>query len=79
MAQKIILIDAGDIPGASRALDREFEQLEMSGKRVIKIHYPPSLAVDLGVAELRGEARYRGREAVPHHVVPDEIIIDYED
>jgi len=77
--QQISFLIGEDISGACVRLRLEVEQLAASGKRIICILYPPSLAESLGVAEYGGRAKYDGHIARPHLVVPHEIIIKYDE
>jgi hypothetical protein len=77
MPQILIRIE-DDVPAARDQLRREVEQLEVAGKRITNILYPPSLAVHLGVAEVRDRARCDGHPATPRNVVPYEIVIEHE-
>jgi hypothetical protein len=73
-----ILIRINDVSAARDELRREVERLGVKGKRITKILYPPSLALRLGVAEFGDRAKYDGHPAMPHKVVPYEIIIEHE-
>jgi hypothetical protein len=77
MPQILIRVE-DDVPAARDRLRCEVERLEVVRKRVTNILYPPSLAVRLGVAEVRDRAKYDGHPATPHNVVPYEIIIEHE-
>lgn len=74
-----ILTQIGDDVSAARdQLRREVEGLEAAGKGIKNILYPPSLAMRLGVAEVRDRAKYDGHPATPHKVVLYEIIIEHD-
>jgi len=77
MPQIVIRIE-DDVPGARARLRLEVERLEVAGKPISNILYPPSLATCLGVAEVGARAQYDGHPASPRNVVPYEIIIEHE-
>jgi hypothetical protein len=64
--------DAGD------QLAREVERLEVAGKRIAVIRYPPRFADKLGVAQAHNSAVYRGHRASAHTIVPYEIVIEHD-
>jgi hypothetical protein len=78
MPQILIPVE-DDVPAVRDLMRREIERLEVARKRITNILYPPSLAVCLGVAEVRDRAKYDGHLATPHNVVPYEIMIEHEE
>jgi hypothetical protein len=76
--QQISFLIGEDISSASLRLRREVERLEVSGKRITCVLYPPSLAENFGVAEFGGRRKYDGHIARAHLAVPYEIIIQFE-
>jgi hypothetical protein len=75
---QILIRIVDDVPAARDRLRREVQRFEVAHKRITDIFYPPSLAVRLGVAEVRERARYDGHPATPRNVVPYEIVIEHE-
>ena len=79
MPQITIPVAADALQAASDQLGREIERLEVTGKQISKIHYPPRFADKLGIAQAHNSALYRGHPASVRNVVPYEIVIDYDD
>jgi hypothetical protein len=76
MPQMSFAVD--DVAAACHWLNVQVERLEVAGKRIQNIQYPPSLAERLGIAEEGGRARYGKHPASPLNEVPYQLVIEYE-
>ena len=78
MPQITIRVSDANAEEAADQLAREVERLEVAGKRIVLIRYPPRFSEKLGVAQSHNSALYRGHHASAHTVVPYEIVIEHE-
>ena len=73
----LIPVDENDVRAARDRLLSKVEQLEQTGKREIKIHYPSRFADELGIAVVGNAGLYRGHRAFVRDDVPYTILIEH--
>ena len=79
MPRIAIPVDENDVPAARDRLSKGVERLEVERKTIKEIRYPERFAVELGIAEGQGSAKYSGHKAVGFVKVPYAIVIIYAD